>query len=81
MEIFSLFARPLAILNIDEIPEVQDIEDKVFQQAGWNQYSHIGEYSKDLKILSQFPETEKAITEKVQEYNDKVMNYTDNTVQ
>ena len=81
MEIFSLFARPLAILNIDEIPEVEDIEDKVFKQAGWNQYSHIGEYSKDLKILSQFPELEKVITQKVQEYNDNVMNYKKNTVQ
>ena len=78
MEIYSLYARPLAVTQIKEhIPKVEVIQNC----TSWSNYDNLGEYSNDKKILSKFPELQKVITEKVQEYNDHVMTYTDNEVQ
>ena len=78
MEIYSLYARPLAVTQIKEhIPKVEVIQNC----TSWSNYDNLGQYSNDKKILSKFPELQKVITEKVQEYNDHVMTYTDNEVQ
>ena len=75
-----LFSRPLGITSIDEVPNVSEIQGGFFQNANWIN-GNIGDYSADLKILSRFPKTYKAIYNKVKEFNDEVMNYKDNDIQ
>jgi uncharacterized protein (TIGR02466 family) len=80
MMIEPMFSRPLGITKIEKLPHITDLENLEYRVAPWNKKSNTGDFSKDIQFLSSYPELERTITKEVQDFNNKVMCYTDNTV-
>ena len=75
-EVHSLFASPVIADVVDDLDTEQIKKDKIkFKDIKHQGYENVSEISKDLRILDNYPELEKALLEKWEDAAYHVFNY------